>query len=345
MTDTSSYSYPVHNTTLQFFSLLLAAIFSCLQPIQCWAGSPAYSYRLPTSDTQYMPDPEAITVVGLPERHVIQEGETLLDIARNFSLGYLELQPLYPEIDPWIPPPGQEIVIPRQWVLPDRNQADIVINIPELRLYRFIDGTKGASLVQTYPVGLGSKEHQSPVGQFSVLEKRTNPHWYLPKSLQDKYNGLQVMDPGPKNPLGKYWIGLGNSSYGLHGTNNPWSVGRLATNGCIRLYPEHIQVLFDRVEYGDRIHLIYQPVKLGLLAGRIYAEAHPDIYDRLNDYMYHGYQQLTALQLSSYVDLEQFRQVLVKKNGLPVDVSTEDTQDPEAPTVWKYPVCTLVGEE
>jgi L,D-transpeptidase ErfK/SrfK len=291
-----------------------------------------------------MPDPEARTVVGLPERHVIQEGETLLDIARNFGLGYLELQPLYPEIDPWIPPPGTEIVIPRQWVLPDRSQADIVINLPELRLYRFIQGKIGTSLVQTYPVGLGSKEHQSPIGQFSVLEKRTNPHWYLPKSLQDKYNGLQVMDPGPKNPLGKYWIGLGNSSYGLHGTNNPWSVGRLATNGCIRLYPEHIRFVFAHVAHGDQVRLIYQPVKLGLMLGKIYAEAHPDIYNRLDDYIYYGYQQLLDFQFSAHVDLEKFRQVLVEKKGLPVDVSKEVTPKPEAPTVWKYPVCSL-GEE
>lgn len=292
--------------------------------VQCWAGSPAYPYQPPSSNTLRTPDPEARTVVGMPEKHLIQEGETLLDIARNFSLGYLELRPLYPKIDPWIPPPGQEIIIPRQWVLPRRTQADIVINLPEMRLYRFIHGKRGNSLVQTYPVGLGSKETQSPVGQFSVVEKRTNPHWYLPKSLQEKYNGLQVMAPGPKNPLGNFWIGLGSSSYGLHGTNNPWSVGRLATNGCIRLYPEHIHVLFDHVQYGDRVQLIYQPVKIGLLEGKIYAEAHPDIYNRLDDYIYHGYQQLTAFQFSAYVDLEKFSEVLREKNGLPADVSQEN---------------------
>ena len=244
-----------------------------------------------------------------------------MDIARDYELGYLEIKRLYPDMDPWLPPPGKKITIPQKWILPKSQEADIVINLPELRLYYYLRDNQ-SSRIQTYPVGIGSKKHQSPVNGFVVGEKRQDPHWYLPKSLQEKYNGLQVMAPGPQNPLGKYWIGLGGSSYGLHGTNNAWSVGRLATNGCIRLYPEHIRQLFDKVRLDDRVMLIYEPIKLGFLDGRIYAEAHPDIYDKIDDYLYYGYRQLTAHPFAALVDLKKYRRVLKEKNGLPVDVSS-----------------------
>lgn len=306
----------------RYVPALFVVALSCMLASPALAAGPAYSYQLPSPDPRHSPEPQARTVVGKLLNHTIQDGDTLLDIARHFGLGYLELHNLYPDMDPWLPPAGRKITIPRQWVLPNRAQADIVINLPELRLYRYLKN-QGSTLVQTYPVGIGSTDHPSPVGKFSVGEKRTNPHWYLPKSLQAKYNGLQVMAPGPQNPLGEYWIGLGNSSYGLHGTNNPWSVGRLATNGCIRLYPEHIKPLFERAKHGDQVQLIYEPVKLGVVAGSIYAEAHPDIYNRLDDYMYFGYQKLNASPFAGNVDLIKYRHVLQKKNGLPVDVSKD----------------------
>lgn len=301
---------------------LFGVLLSCMLASPSLATGPAYAYQLFSPDPNKAPEPQARTVVGRLQTYTIQDGDTLLDIARHFGLGYLELHRLYPNIDPWLPPTGRKITIPRQWVLPGRAQADIVINLPELRLYRFTKN-QDSTMVQTYPVGIGSTEHPSPVGTFTVGEKRANPHWYLPKSLQSKYNGLQVMAPGPKNPLGEYWIGLGNSSYGLHGTNNPWSVGRLATNGCIRLYPEHIQPLFEKTVHRDQVQLIYEPVKLGLLAGSIYAEAHPDIYNRLDDYMYFAYQRLNAFPFAGNVDLVKYRHVLHQKSGLPVDVSKD----------------------
>ncbi|MDZ7760610.1 MAG: L,D-transpeptidase family protein [Desulfovermiculus sp.] len=258
-------------------------------------------------------------LVGILEKHTVDDGETLLDIARDHGLGYLELHRLYPDIDPWLPPVGRELTIPRQWILPEKGTADIVINLPELRLYHFIEQNK-VSLVQTYPLGIGKRENPSPVGTFPVGEKRKTPYWYIPISLQEKY-GTKIMAPGPENPLGNYWIGLGRSDYGLHGTNIPWSVGRLATHGCIRLYPEHIRPLFDRLKKGHTVQIIYEPVKLGVFADRVYAQAYPDIYGRLDDYLYYAYQRLTALQASIQVDLQKFRWVLEERNGFPTDIS------------------------
>ncbi|MGM0537943.1 MAG: L,D-transpeptidase family protein [Thermodesulfobacteriota bacterium] len=296
-----------------------------LSPEPALAASAAHSYSFPDSSwEQDIQSMKTRTVVGIPEKHTVKDGETLLDIARDYSLGYLDLKRLYPDLDPWLPPVGQELILPRQWVLPATARADIIINLPELRLYHF-SKQKTASLVQTFPVGLGSSEKPTPVGIFAVGEKRKTPYWYIPESLQEKYK-QKVMAPGPHNPLGDYWIGLGHSSYGLHGTNNPWSVGRLATNGCVRLYPEHIRPLFDQVEMGQKVQLIYEPVKLGIVGRKVYAEAHPDIYNLMEDYLYSAYQKLTALGLSQYVDLQKFRHVLEEKNGMPVNVS-KSTQE------------------
>ncbi|MFW6388580.1 MAG: L,D-transpeptidase family protein [Desulfohalobiaceae bacterium] len=307
---------PGFGTCLGFFLFIAILCF----PAGTAAAVPAFSYSFPQQDNKKEAS-NARTVVGIPETYTIQPGDTLLDVAREYDLGYIDLRRLYPEMDPWLPPSGQELILPLQWVLPPKEKADIVVNLPELRLYHF-SKQNGVSLVRSYPVGIGDRESQSPLGEFPVGEKRENPYWYIPESLQDKY-GMQIMDPGPGNPLGNYWIGLDSSSYGLHGTNNPWSVGRLATNGCIRLYPEHIQPLFQEVSPGEKVQVIYEPVKLGLLMGRVFAEAHPDIYGKLEDYVNYAYRKLLDSGYSRKVDLRKFRQVLQDKNGLPVDISRD----------------------
>ncbi len=60
-------------------------------------------------------------------------------------------------------------------------------------------------------------------------------------------------------------------------------IGRLVIRGCIRLYPEHIERLFDEVHAGDKVEIIYEPVKLGVEGGVLLMEVHPDIYDRVPD--------------------------------------------------------------
>jgi L,D-transpeptidase ErfK/SrfK len=322
---TLQFSLSPHHKRIVLSSFIFLAL-GLLSPEPALSVAAAHSYSFPeTSWEQERQSMKTRTVVGVPEKHTVRDGETLLDIARDYGLGYLDLERLYPDLDPWLPPVGQELILPRQWVLPTTARADVIINLPELRLYYFSKQNE-ASLVQTFPVGLGSTEKPTPVGIFPISEKRKTPYWYIPKSLQDKYK-QKVMAPGPKNPLGDYWIGLGHSSYGLHGTNNPWSVGRLATNGCIRLYPEHIRPLFDQLEMGQKVQLVYEPVKLGLVGGKIFAEAHPDIYNMIDDYLYSAYQKLTALGLSQHVDLHKYGHVLKQRNGMPVDVSKNSQED------------------
>ncbi|MCF8105506.1 MAG: L,D-transpeptidase family protein [Desulfohalobiaceae bacterium] len=282
------------------------------------AGLPAKKDRVAQRKD---PQPQ---IIGTPRRHVVKDGETLLDIARLYDLGFNEIQGLYPGLDPWIPPAGTELTIPSLWVIPGERRKGIVVNVAELRLY-FFPGKKKA--VRTFPVGIGRRDWPSPLGTFMVGEKRANPRWYIPRSLQEKY-GLKTMPPGPDNPLGNYWIGLANTSYGIHGTDIPWSVGRLVTHGCIRLYPEDIEPLFAMVQPGTPVAIIYEPVKIGLKSGRVYAEVHRDIYDRIEDFVEYGRQRLRAAGLINRVDLAKFGRVLARQSGMVVDVTRPDPPEP-----------------
>jgi hypothetical protein len=112
----------------------------------------------------------AKTVIGDPQSHVIGEKDTLLDIARHFDLGINEIEDLYPQLDPWIPPEGRELTIPSQWILPAIITEGIVVNVPEMRLYHFT--SQGVyAMVETFPVGIGDFDWPTPLGVFKISEK------------------------------------------------------------------------------------------------------------------------------------------------------------------------------
>jgi L,D-transpeptidase ErfK/SrfK len=293
--------------------LVLACLWCLIFPMDLRAG--AYSYRYP--DPKLAIDPKADTVIGLLGEYTIKEKDTFLDIARDNGLGFNEMEALYPKIDPWVPPKGMKIILPTQWILPPAKKYGIVINIAEMRLYYFL---KSPNMVQTYPVGIGDTGWFSPEGTFWVAEKRVNPTWYIPKSLQEKYE-MKIMPPGPENPLGDYWMGLSRSGYGIHGTNFPWAVGRLVTHGCIRMYPEDIKRLFPMVPVKTPVELIYEPVKIGWKQGRIYMEVHQDIYGKITDLVNYGKKKIDSLGLADLVDEDLFLKTLEEKQGIPVDIT------------------------
>ncbi len=280
---------------------------------ETWAKG-AYPYRFP--DPKIDLDPKADTVIGLLGEYTVKEKDTFLDVARDHDLGFNELEALYPGIDPWVPPRGMKVLIPSQWILPQTQKYGIVINIAEMRLYYFL---KSIKMVRTYPIGIGDEGWFSPEGTCFVAEKRKNPTWYIPKSLQEKYQ-MKTMPPGPDNPLGDYWLGLSFSGYGIHGTNFPWAIGRLVTHGCIRLYPEDIEKFFPMVPIKTPVELIYEPVKVGWKQGRVFMEVHPDIYNKKGDLIQYGQNKIKSLGLQEKVDEALMIKTLEEKQGIPVDI-------------------------
>jgi L,D-transpeptidase ErfK/SrfK len=272
------------------------------------------------------PHPERLApIVGARARTVVQQGETLLDIAFSFGLGFEQVARLNRRVDVWIPEPGTRVELPTQSILPAAPPEGIVINVPEMRLYDF--SVEGAPRVMA--VAVGGPAHPTPEGEFRIGEKRIDPAWRVPASIRREHPELPPSVPaGPDNPLGDRWMTLGSSSYGIHGTNNRWSVGLDATHGCVRLYNRDMHELFERVAEGTPVRIVYQTVKIGRRADGIFIEAHPDLYGLVRDPVTAARVQLLVLGLDGFVDRDLVERAVREAQGTPVRVGTI----PEPPT-------------
>jgi len=208
----------------------------------------------------------------------LEKGDTLPDIARHFSLGINAISAANPGVDLWVPETGERITLPLSFILPDAVGKGIVINLAAMRLFQFKGDIKSL-VVSTYPIGVGTEERPSPMGQMYVARKATRPTWHVPASIAEDHRKkgdplpAKVL-PGPLNPLGEYALYLSKSSYLIHGTNKPASIGLRATNGCIRLYPEDIKKLYTDTPVKTPVSIVNQPYLVGQRDGMVYLEVH-----------------------------------------------------------------------
>jgi L,D-transpeptidase ErfK/SrfK len=213
-------------------------------------------------------------IVGLTGILFVEPEETLLDIARAQGLGILELMAANPGVDPWIPGEGQRILLPQRLILPDARERGIVINLAERRLYFFADGQ---TEVQSWAIGIGRLAFTTPLGQSRIVRKATDPTWRPTEETRaDNPELPAVVPPGPDNPMGRFALYLGWPQYAIHGTNQPWGIGRRVSRGCIRLYPESIEALYGQVAVGTRVTVVDQTAKLAWHLNKLYLEVHPD---------------------------------------------------------------------
>jgi len=235
--------------------------------------------------TSYILPPDGQSLVGELQQDQVRPGETLLDIARRYSVGLVEIQNANPSVDAWLPAVGQRVVIPSQYLLPNVPREGIVVNLPELRLYYYPPAMAGTQrVVMTYPLGIGSEGRAIPVAETQVIGKKIDPPWVVPDSILAEHDAegdplQKVVPPGPDNPLGKYALRLGLSSFLIHSTNHPFSVGMRISHGCLRMYPENIEELFNKVEVGTPVRIIDTPYKVGWQDGVLYLEAHPPLME------------------------------------------------------------------
>lgn len=119
-------------------------------------------------------------------------------------------------------------------------QRKIVVSISERKLALMVDG----KVMDVYPVAVGKPDTPTPEGTFQIVSRVTDPTWWGPK---------KVVAPGPGNPLGNRWIGISQKGYGIHGTNAPRSIGKAASQGCIRMAKADVEAVFDKVVIGDTV--------------------------------------------------------------------------------------------
>lgn len=212
-------------------------------------------------------------VIGKVSRYQVQREENLYQIARRFDIGIVELLAANPTIEPSTLKAGTELTLTTMHVLPPGRRQGIVINLSELRLFYYADD----ETVMTFPIGIGREGWQTPLGATTIAKKRPKPSWTPPESIREESPELpEVMPAGPSNPLGNYALNLAWSGYLIHGTNRPYSVGKRSSHGCIRLYPEDIEKLFEMVEEGTPVTIIDVPYKLGWKGNTLWLEITPN---------------------------------------------------------------------
>jgi L,D-transpeptidase ErfK/SrfK len=246
-------------------------ILWCLSALLASAAAHAQVYPLqPNQD-----------LIGRSGETKAEQKDTLPDVAREYHLGFDEIVAANPGVDTWLPTAGAVIHLPTEHLLPNAPRTGIVVNLPDGRLYYFRTDAKNQRVVETHPISVGQMDWKTPIGVTKIVQKVKNPTWYPPKSVRDKH--LQDGDilplsipPGPDNPLGAYALRLGipGGAYLIHGTNNPVGVGMQITHGCIRLYPEDIEVLFGEVSAGMDVRIVNQRIKTGWVDGALYLEVH-----------------------------------------------------------------------
>jgi len=224
-------------------------------------------------------------VIGVDTIITAQYSDTLLDIARRYSIGYEEIIRANPGVDMWLPGEGTQVLVPGRRILPPGARDGVIVNLPEHRLYYFPKPKKGERpVVITYPVSTGKFDRKTPLGQTRVAMKARNPSWHPPESIRKEHAAAgdpipHVVPPGPKNPLGAFAmrLAMGDGTYLIHGTNNPVAVGLAITHGCVRMYPEDIAALFPQVPVGTKVALVNEPIKLAEVNGQLWIETHPPV--------------------------------------------------------------------
>lgn len=169
------------------------------------------------------------------ERHIVQPGDILAAIADQYGVtlpmlkqtNHLDTDHIYP---------GQPLIIP---MVALRIQIDKSENLLTLFNHR--------EPVKTYPVATGD-QGVTPVGTYTIANRLIGPTWY--------WQGYAVPPDDPEYPLGSRWLGLSKRGYGIHGTDEPESIGQQVSHGCIRMHNADVEELFDVVSVGTVVTII-----------------------------------------------------------------------------------------
>ncbi len=121
----------------------------------------------------------------------------------------------------------------------------IVVSLEDHKLALLEDG----QVMKVYTVAVGKPSSPSPVGSFTIARRVKNPTY--------SHDGV-IIPAGPHNPVGTRWMGLSARGYGIHGTNEPKSIGKASSHGCIRMAKADLEELYPLVSVGDTVELIGQ---------------------------------------------------------------------------------------
>ncbi len=257
--------------------------------------------------------------------------DTLVDLAIEHKIGYVELLSANPGVDHLVPGEGQEILIPFRQIIPDVERKGVVINLGELRLYHFVGDE-----IKTYPIGIGREGLDTPMGETKIRTKVEGPKWRPTERMRKENPELpKVVETGPDNPLGTHALYLDWPAYLIHGTHKPSGIGRRVSSGCIRMYPEDIIQVFEDIPKDTPVRVINQPVKLAWDNDQLLMEAHPE-GDQMDEVEFRGriitpvvpdnimktVQAMLKSEDQEPIDWSLVKSVLVERRGIPQVIYT-----------------------
>ncbi|ATP39851.1 L,D-transpeptidase [Solibacillus sp. R5-41] len=156
--------------------------------------------------------------------YTVKAGDTLSQIARDFRTPLSVIINANQGINPDVLYIGQQIIIPG---FPNTTpfQIEISVNNRWLRLF------KNGVFQKQYPIAVGKMLYDTPLGNYIIVNKQ----------------------PNPGGPFGTMWMSLSKEHYGIHGTNNPSSIGHAVSRGCIRMYNNDVEELASIVPIGTQV--------------------------------------------------------------------------------------------
>ena len=263
---------PLRSRAALAAGVLVVAALSAARPVQ------AAVYTLPAQGA----------LIGRDQRIHSKSSDTLLAIARKYSVGYWEIQAANPHVDMWLPGQGTPVVIPGRYIIPPVAHEGIVVNLPAHRLFYFPRRSgHERPVVITYPVSPGEKGWDTPTGVTRIVRKVPHPVWIPTPSILRAHAAAgdpiaRVWPAGPNNPMGEWALQttLSGGEIYIHGTNNPMAIGMAVTHGCVRLYPEDIAALFPVVPVGTKVTIVNDPILATLQDGRLYLSIHPPLHSQ-----------------------------------------------------------------
>ena len=138
---------------------------------------------------------------------------------------------------------------------PKYSARQVIVSFGDRKLY-WIE-KQGQAI--SYPIAI-PREQSRWAGVTSVSSKRANPSWTPTAEMRSENPRLPAFVPGghPMNPLGVRALYLGASTYRIHGTDAPWTIGSAVSKGCIRMYNEDVLDLYPRVPTGTKVTVTWQ---------------------------------------------------------------------------------------
>lgn len=306
------------------------------QPSSATTPSTEASVQHDTPEAAQQPTPQevlpvqSVKLVGTIGNYTVLKRETLrlvaakLGVSRSQLIAMNSLNPKAPLRE------GQILRYNNQRIIPTSRMRDgLVINIPDRMLYFFQKGklSYATAVALGTPTKMDDIPWHTPTGRFRIVNKAKDPTWTVPPSIQEEMRreGKEVITsipPGADNPLGKYAMKTSLPGILIHSTIKPWSIYTYASHGCVRVYPERMETLFNLVPINSPGEIIYRPVKAAVTEeGRIFLEVHGDIYAKTKGIEHEARAVLQSMKLTDKVDWNKVKKVISRKSGVAEEIT------------------------